>query len=113
MVKIKWIKVGEREPDNSGQAYNGSPCTPYVPCIVWACYPGVIHGGTASMLRWDTKNKCWHQGEIASNWQLQTPYEITHFCDSKIFHPGSPENKFEEDILYPDGFGDPDYGPYT
>lgn len=86
-MNINWVKVGEREPDNSGHAYPGSPSTPYVPCLVWACYPGVIRGGVACLVRWDTKNSKWHQYDIDSNWLLQPPYEITHFCDDKIDHP--------------------------
>jgi hypothetical protein len=86
-LKINWTKVGDRIPSNEGQDYEGSPSTPFVPCLVWACNPEYIHGGVCERVRWDSKNNEWDKNEIALNWALQPPYVITHFCDDKIIHP--------------------------
>jgi hypothetical protein len=90
-MTVNWIKIGDRKPDNSGQAYPGSACTPFVPCLVWICYPGKPQGGLAQMLRWDVKNDRWDVDDV-SVWIYQSPYEITHFSDEKINYPGDPDH---------------------
>lgn len=76
---INWKKVGTQTPKYS-EKYPGSRDAPFVRCIVWACNPKFILGGTAHTVRWNTKNNCWHEPDM-TNWLLQPPYEITHFCD--------------------------------
>jgi hypothetical protein len=77
---INWKKVGEHTPANVNKSYPNSHETPFVSCFVWVCNPEVIRGGVTDVVRWDTKNKCWHQPDMMK-WFHQAPYQITHFCD--------------------------------
>lgn len=113
--QINWTKVGERIPDNSGHFYHESPCSPYVPCLVFACYPGKPQGGVIEIIRYDTKNNQWYSVDIDAHWTLQHPYEITHFCDDKLNYPDDPDflDEYEQGSIdtadYYSQMYDPDY----
>ena len=78
---INWKKVGKSIPTNENKSFPNSPETPFVSCIVWVCNPNVIKGGLIDVVRWDTKNKCWHYPDLEKKWIHQSPYLITHFSD--------------------------------
>jgi len=80
---INWKPVGTGEPDNKDKDYPGQPTTPFVPCLVWVCKPGIVQGGLIDVLRWDTAKKEWHYPDMHGNWiyNPELGYTITHFCD--------------------------------
>jgi len=77
---INWKKANEHTPTSAGKYYPNSPETPYVSCVVWVCHPSMTIGGIADVVRWDTKNQCWVDGDMRK-WFYGAPYEITHFSD--------------------------------
>jgi hypothetical protein len=80
-ILLPWIKYidGITVPDNSNRIYEGQPCTPFVPCLVWSCNPEVPHGGLIGTCRWSTDKKRWMTEE--GSWLIQSPYVITHYVE--------------------------------
>ncbi len=72
----KWKTIQKDGPPNGG-VYKA----PYKSCLVYSSHPDAPHAGVQSVIRWDFEKGTWFSSDINSNWLVQEPYIITHYCD--------------------------------
>lgn len=87
-IDVPWVKAGSRIPTNENEKWEGQPCTPYVPCLVFIHYPGKPQGGIITEASWDSRNMIF----VGNSPWIKPPYIITHFIEVQQFsNPEIPD----------------------